>query len=94
MAADPSHGWVSGGDDAMIAFHYVREDYSCNACEAPFARSRITSCPPEHIWSARSALARIRSEPNSRRAIPLWWEGHPELSDFSAPFAKGSQATA
>ena len=84
---DPALAHIAGHDSTAVPFEYVREDYRCESCEREFTTTRITSCEPEHVWNARSVLAKLYTLDEARqthRAIPLHWEGHPELADFSA----------
>lgn len=93
---DPSQGFVprSGrdadnidADGKHVCFEYVREDFRCESCTADFTSTRITSCEPAYVWSARSVLAKLQtlSDAATRTsAIPVAWHGHPELADFSA----------
>lgn len=86
IMSDPSQAFVANYDTGSIPFEYVREGYQCATCDESHVTTRITSCRPEHIWSARSVLARVYTlddDMRRKRAIPLSWEGHPELSDFS-----------
>lgn len=87
MSADTAQAFVANEAEAPIAFEYVREDYRCATCEDRFIATRITLCPPGQVWSARSVLARMRRDTTTAaqaRAIPLSWDWHPELADFSA----------
>lgn len=91
MAADTAQAFVADDSAAPVAFEYVREDYRCASCEDRFVATRITQCPRDHVWSARSVLARLRANtaPVAQAcAIPLSWDGHPELADFSAHVAR------
>ncbi|WP_066555546.1 hypothetical protein [Croceicoccus bisphenolivorans] len=84
---DHAQAFVDGREAAPVAFEYVREDYRCKSCEDEFVATRITSCPPAYVWSARNVLAKLHTaggRNRSKRAIPLSWYGHPELADFSA----------
>lgn len=91
---DPAQGFGAheAGDHA-VSFDYVREEHRCTACEEHFTTARITRCAPHHVWRARGVLDRIQAGhnvPTRRRAIPLSWDHHPELADFSeAIFRRG-----
>lgn len=86
LLVDPSEAFLPGHGCDPVSFDYVREDYRCHACAEDFSATRITRCRPEYVWSARNMLAKLDAQGmtgRSRRAIPLSWEGHPELADFS-----------
>lgn len=90
---DPLQGYVTGHEINPVTFDYVREEHRCNACEQHFTTARITRCSPDHIWRARGVLDRLHSGDGAmtrRRAIPLSWDHHPELADFSAAILQRS----
>lgn len=94
---DPAQAFIAGSDSGPISFDYVREDYRCESCTEDFVNTRITNCRPDLVWSARSVLAKLYAMDEARRtrrAIPLSWEGHPELADFSAVIAAPRWASA
>ena len=83
---DPSRAFVANFETGAIPFEYVREFYRCQTCEELHTTTRITNCKPEYVWSARSVLAKLYTldeDMRRKRAIPMSWEGHPELSDWS-----------
>lgn len=87
LLVDRAEAFVADGEAPPVAFEYVREDYRCKTCEDEFIATRITRCPPSHVWSARNVLAKLHASGERTRrapAIPLSWHGHPELADFSA----------
>jgi len=87
ITIDPAQAFVAGFECAPEPFDYVREDYRCGSCFEDFSSTRITRCKPDHIWSARNVLAKLctlEERTRRNRAIPLSWDWHPELADFSA----------
>jgi len=83
---DPSRAFIASRECAPVAFDYVREEFRCGACTGDFSSTRITNCKPEYVWSARNVLAKLYTldeQARQNRAIPMSWDGHPELSDFS-----------
>ncbi|RVQ67124.1 hypothetical protein EKN06_09405 [Croceicoccus ponticola] len=84
---DPAQAFVASHKAAAIPFEYVREEHRCTQCRKESMSTRITRCDPDHVWSARNVLTKLRTSDAGtacKRAIPLSWEGHPELADFSA----------
>ncbi|MBS7669388.1 hypothetical protein [Croceicoccus gelatinilyticus] len=83
---DPSRAFVANYETGAVPFDYVREGYQFQTCDESHTTTRITSCKPEYVWSAKNVLAKLYSldeDMRRKRAIPLSWEGHLELSDWS-----------